>query len=287
MKKRRWMRITVAVLVFLTVAVLFGTLYYHGEVWFPALQSARLFHEVMLEEADPDVPVTRWSVAQLAARDDVVFSNHLMLISEEYPIPDRFEPLLTEYNGARMHPMMVSPYIGLRDRVQEMTGVRIYVASDFRTPEEQESILNSEQEGVAAQAGCSEHEAGLALDVYAPYYGGINFLRSPAGRTVNRICDQYGFIIRYPNGKSDVTGIDYEPWHLRYVGSPHAEVISEYAITLEEYINMLTPNVWYCVGSYRVARLSGDALDLPNGWTSCVISPDNTGYLIVTLTMES
>jgi hypothetical protein len=131
--------------------------------------------------------------------------------------------------------------------------------------------------------GCSEHEAGLALDVYAPYCGGINFLRSPAGRMVNKICGEYGFILRYPKGKEDITGIDYEPWHIRYVGQPHAKLIMEHGLTLEEYINTLKIGTWYACGDYRFARLSPDALRLPEGWTQCDISPDNMGYYVVTV----
>ena len=139
------------------------------------------------------------------------------------------------------------------------------------------------ENGIAAAVGCSEHEAGLALDVYAPYFGGVNFLRSRAGRAVNRTCAEYGYIIRYPVDKTEVTGISYEPWHVRYVGAPHAELIMESGLALEEYLELFEPDVWYRTGDYLLARLSGDTLTLPTGWTACELSPDNTGYTFVTL----
>ena len=192
---------------------------------------------------------------------------------------------LTEYNGAEMHPLMVEPYIALRDTVLAETGVRIYVADDYRTAEEQMEILESSEEGTAAAPGCSEHEAGLSLDVYAPYCAGKEFLKSAAGRMVNRVCGEYGFVIRYPLGKEEITGISYEPWHLRYVGEPHAEIMMNSGLTLEEYIQALTPEVWFAHGNYLILRTAADACRLPQGWERCEISEDNAGYRIVTLKM--
>jgi len=178
---------------------------------------------------------------------------------------------------------MRDPYIALRDDVQAKTGVRVYVASDYRTSEEQAELNAESADGIAAPVGCSEHEAGLALDVYAPHCDGMRFLRSRAGREVNRICADYGYIIRYPQGKQSVTGISYEPWHLRYVGQPHARIMTDSGLTMEEYIALLTPNVWYRSGEALIARLSPNALILPTDFTHCDLSPDNTGYYIVTL----
>ena len=265
------------------LGVTFGVTYYHGEWWFPRWTSLTRRGEVRVTLRPDADDTTRWYYADLVALDNVIASDVLRLVNADHPLPRNYEPTLLEYNGAKMHPLMKDPYIALRDGVQEKTGVRIYVASDYRTPEEQADILASADDGVAAQVGSSEHEAGLALDVYAPRFDGMNFLRSSAGRMVNRVCHEYGFIIRYPYGKEDVTGISYEPWHLRYVGKPHAEIISAAGITLEEYVEMLKPNEWYQHGEYLISRREIETLDLPNGWTTCEISPDNTGYYIVTL----
>ena len=100
---------------------------------------------------------------------------------------------------------------------------------------------------------------------------------------VNKICGEYGFILRYPKGKEDITGIDYEPWHIRYVGQPHAKLMMEHGLTLEEYIDALEVGTWYVCGDYRFARLSPDALMLPDAFAQCNVSPDNTGCYIVTV----
>ena len=277
-KRYRILLIILAVIVLLTAA---AVVYLHGEWWYPAVSAMRIMPELKLEIADG--ATEDWTLNELLADGRVTLSNNLLLVNSSHPLPDGYIAELVEYNGAKMHPLMLDPYISLRDDVQAKTDVRIYVASDYRTPEEQAAILAQEGNTTAAQVGCSEHEAGLALDVYAPYCGGINFLRSPAGRMVNEICGEYGFILRYPKGKEDITGIDYEPWHIRYVGQPHARLIMEHGLTLEEYVDALEVGTWYAFEDYRFARLSPDALKLPEAFAQCDISPDNTGCYIVTV----
>ena len=162
-------------------------------------------------------------------------SQTLILVNLDHPLPADYEAVLEEYNGAQMHPLMVQNYIAMRDAVQKKTGVRIYVSSDFRTAEKQAELLEYYGPDRAAPVGCSEHEAGLSLDVYAPEHASYDFLNSPAGRMVNSICHKYGFIIRYPKNKEDITKYEYEPWHLRYVGKKAAKVIQDNDLTLEEY----------------------------------------------------
>ena len=218
-------------------------------------------------------------------RDDRVMTNNtLILVNSNNPLPEGYKAELQEYNGAKMHPSMVDFYIALRDTVQNKTGIRIYVSADYRTSEEQKELLEIYGPDRAAAVGCSEHEAGLALDVYSPEHSSYSFLSSPAGREVNRICHQFGFIIRYEVDKTDVTGFDYEPWHLRYVGAPHAELIAKSGLAYEEYLKAIKPEVWYSYGNYLILRTSNtEEITLPTSFTSCHISPDNTGYYIVTI----
>ena len=222
-------------------------------------------------------------MAEWLQDERVTMDNTMILVNREHALPEGYEADLTEYNGALMHPLMVEPYIALRDAVQEETGIRIYVSSDFRTAEKQALLLEQYGPDRAAPVGCSEHEAGLSLDVYAPERASYDFLRSRAGREVNRICHEYGFIIRYDADMEKITKFDYEPWHLRYVGAPHAELIADSGLAYEEYIEALTPETWYAHGEYRILRTAADTLSLPELFTSCHISPDNTGYYVVTV----
>ena len=252
-----------------------------GDVTYRLWSRLRPHSALALQKTEVD-ELRSWTLAELED-EGIVASNLLMLVSADHPLPRDYEAILAEYNGARMHPEMVAPYIALRDTVEAKTGVRIYVSSDFRSAEEQEAILAESPTNIAAPVGGSEHEAGLALDVYAPYFAGEEFIRSAAGRAVGELCADYGFIIRYPLGGEDVTGIVYEPWHLRYVGAPHAELMSESGMLLEEYIQALAVGQWYSYGDYLICRQSIDNLLLPATWSDVDLSLDNTGYCIVTV----
>ncbi len=255
---------------------------------FRMAQAMRDYPDPAIEETDlSDMKTEVWTREALLTSERVQVSEVLMLINAEHPLPTDYKPNVTVYNGAGMYPDMIDPYVLMRDTVKASTGIRIYVSSDFRTAEEQEGLFSELGGEVAANVGCSEHEAGIALDLYAPHFDGMWFLLSPAGREINLTCGEYGFIIRYPEAKEEVTGIRYEPWHVRYVGLPHAKIIMDAGLCLEEYILGLEPEVWYRSGSQLILRSAAETLTLPTGWSECRVSPDNTGHYIYTITLPS
>ncbi|MCR5720676.1 MAG: M15 family metallopeptidase, partial [Lachnospiraceae bacterium] len=85
--------------------------------------------------------------------------------------------------------------------------------------------------------GCSEHQVGLAFDITSTTYTVLDsgFGNTDEGKWLEENCARFGFILRYPKGKERITGIEYEPWHFRYVGEEAAAVIMEKGITLEEF----------------------------------------------------
>jgi len=94
----------------------------------------------------------------------------------------------------------------------------------------------------------SEHQTGLAVDL-GVRQGEIDFIRPefPYSGVCQRFRERaarFGFVERYPKGKEEVTGIAHEPWHFRYVGTPHAEIMAEHGMVLEEYIDFLKPYVY-------------------------------------------
>ncbi len=263
---------------------IFATWEYQSGWLFSIMREYEPHEPLAIVPAEPFDATKTKSMTEWLQDARVTADKTLMLVNLNNPLPKDYEADLKEYNGARMHPSMVEPYIALRDTVQERTGIRIYVSSDFRTAEKQASLLEIYGPDRAAPVGCSEHEAGLSLDVYAPEHGSYAFLRSPAGREVNRICHEFGFIIRYEIDKTEVTGFDYEPWHLRYVGAPHAELMAKSGLAYEEYLDAITPETWYAYQNYRILRTANiEELTLPTSFTSCHISPDNTGYYVVTV----
>jgi len=283
-KKVKWFLLFAAaalLLAVITVSVLFPHYWFiAGE--FLGWRSDRI--QMNPIEAPETVELT---LKEIAESGNITFDQSLMLINTEYPLPDDFVPDVAEYKdtGVYMNSCMPKAYQALSSAVAEKYGEKLYISSDFRTAEEQEAIQQTDAD-VAADPGSSEHEAGLGLDVYVPYFAGFGFIKSDAGRFVNAECWEYGFIIRYPSFGESETGIPYEPWHIRYVDAPHAKLIYNNHLTLEEYIQSLEIGLWYEADGYIISRQKPDAeggLLLPKEYTNAVISPDNTGCYIITV----
>ncbi len=88
--------------------------------------------------------------------------------------------------------------------------------------------------------GYSEHATGLSLDITSEDYQNLDEKQADTAESkwLAENCYKYGFILRYPPEKADITGIIYEPWHYRYVGKEAAKEIKEKGITLEEYLGV-------------------------------------------------
>lgn len=101
----------------------------------------------------------------------------------------------------------------------------------------QEEAYNQAKQAVAIP-GTSEHHTGLAVDIVATRYQTLDdgMLELAEIQWLYNNCQKYGFIVRYPNGKSHITGIIHEPWHYRYIGVEAATEIMENNLTLEEYL---------------------------------------------------
>lgn len=123
----------------------------------------------------------------------------------------------------------------------------IIVISGYRTNEQQQALYDEdlEQTGEStstrvALPGHSEHESGYSLDL-SLYQDGVQYDYDGTGEYswINENCDKYGYILRYTEDKTDVTEIQSEPWHYRYVGQPHASYIMKNGVCLEEYLTLL------------------------------------------------
>lgn len=102
-------------------------------------------------------------------------------------------------------------------------------------------------DAVVAPVGASEHQSGLAIDVAISLDGGKTFFSNKkdellacpqamkAFEKLHDMLDDFGFILRYPEGKEEITGYGFEPWHIRYVGPETARSMRRQNITLEEY----------------------------------------------------
>lgn len=181
---------------------------------------------------------------------------YLTLVSREHPIPEDFpEPELTWVRGEQYVDIRI--YDALKDmlRAARAEGLEPLVCSSYRSRERQEELYRDQvrqfrrqgydrrqAEDLAAQwvspPGASEHQLGLAVDIVDLDY---QLLDEGQADTETQVwlmahCAEYGFILRYPDGKREITGVSYEPWHYRYVGKEAAQAISDGGLCLEEYL---------------------------------------------------
>lgn len=130
----------------------------------------------------------------------------------------------------------------------ELSNILIYGA--YRSTEFQQALYDAdlletgaEESTRVAKAGCSEHESGLAFDLTT--FPDYDFQGQEEYAWFTENCYKYGFIVRYPENKEQITKIQYEPWHFRYVGIPHAYYMTKNNLCLEEYINMIITQYYY------------------------------------------
>ena len=172
--------------------------------------------------------------------------SDIVLYKSEYPYG------INESNIAR--PVLYS-WLKLRDFMRSK-GFYIDIESAYRTKDEQASIFNDrvEKYGMdyaqkyAAKPGYSEHETGFAIDVCMKYnnewLNDFDERLDECYKFLHTVCANYGFILRYPKNKENITGYNYEPWHLRFVGSTVvAQKIMNDNLTLEEYLNTYKNNM--------------------------------------------
>lgn len=200
---------------------------------------------------------------------------------------------------------VMTPLNDLMRAFYEATGIdNVNIVSGYRSYDEQQDLYDASvrEDGAAhaamfvAQPDCSEHHTGLALD-FAIYYDDTgasdDFDGSGEYGWITDNCWQYGFILRYPELKSDVTNIGHEPWHYRYVGAAHAFYMKEQDLCLEEYISLLYEhaydgdhlNVEYPGKSYEIYYCPGTAVYVPERG-EYTVSGNNIDGFIVTVVLS-
>lgn len=185
----------------------------------------------------------------------------LILVNKQHPIPEDYDPKLgtvsTPRGKMRCDRRMIPDLNKMFEAASE-EGITLLICSPYRPSNRQDYLFNKKVKNYikkgssymdayyqTAQAvtipGASEHEMGLALDIISNKYSGLNegFGESDAGLWLAEHCVDYGFIIRYPLGKENITGIEYEPWHIRYVGTKAAKVMKEENLCLEEFVDLI------------------------------------------------
>lgn len=182
-------------------------------------------------------------------------SDLLILVNPWNPLPEGFAPqLITLSDGTQVAECCRDALMQMLSDCRE-AGNEPYICSGYRTQDTQQQLYDNkvsrlmesgmdsdeaavEAARVVAYPGTSEHQLGLAVDIIDSTYTVLDEGQEQTS-TQQWLMEnswKYGFILRYPTGKSDVTGIIYEPWHYRYVGGEAAAEIHELGLCLEEYL---------------------------------------------------
>lgn len=171
-------------------------------------------------------------------KNGVTYIDGYLIVNKTYTLPSSYGNGLTNATTEAFNNMQAAA---------KADGLNIYISSGFRSYSYQKTLYNNyvNRDGVvaadtySARAGHSEHQSGLAFDVNT-----INdsFANTEEGKWLNDNCYKYGFILRYPKDKQDITMTNYEPWHYRYVGLENSAYIKENNLCLEEFIEYLKEN---------------------------------------------
>ena len=189
------------------------------------------------------------------------YSWALLLVNQTHPLPDDYSVktawVCTTYREYWLDER-AAPYAKQMLADAKADGVNLNVISSYRTLDYQKGLFNADiekyqkqgmtyDEAYAATAlnvaipGQSEHCAGVALDILSDEYWQTDegFDKTKAYAWLSENAVKYGFILRYPKGKTSITGINYEPWHYRFVGPDNAAKIKASGLCLEEYLQSI------------------------------------------------
>ena len=185
---------------------------------------------------------------------------YLRLANVDQPLPEDFTVETQEVqNGYKLDSRIAAQAKEMIEAARQ-DGVELLVCSAYRSIEKQTNLFNkmkqdylaqgySEEQAYAKTAtaiaipGTSEHQSGLAADIVTPSHQTLDpaFADTAAGQWLVEHAHEYGFVLRYPEEKQDITKIIYESWHFRFVGKTHAKLMKEQNLCLEEYLELEVP----------------------------------------------
>ncbi|MGW9855797.1 zinc D-Ala-D-Ala carboxypeptidase [Staphylococcus hominis] len=173
-------------------------------------------------------------------KDGRTYADDILIVNKDIGLPSSYNPgedpkaqqaLQQLFNAAQKDGIQLYKISGYRSYPTQVQLYNRYAARDGKQAADKYS----------ARPGYSEHQTGLTFDV-----GGVNsdknlyasFGKTKEGQWIAKNAYKYGFIVRYPKGKEEVTGYQYEPWHLRYLGKDTATKVYQSGKTLEEYVGL-------------------------------------------------
>ena len=186
--------------------------------------------------ADADEPSEDSSKAEhsIEVKEGITYIDGVLIVNKTYSLPSDYNPGINADAKKAFDEMASAAWAD---------NIGLFICSGFRSYQEQETVYNGyaanrgteEADKVSSRPGHSEHQSGLAMDVNTTDF---SFEGTPEAIWIEQHCADYGFIIRFPKGKEDITGYEYEPWHIRYVGKELAHTLMDNGLCLEEYFGI-------------------------------------------------
>ncbi len=261
--------------------------------------------------ADPNTPPAGYT--QIAMTEDDLAEGSLILVNNDtYYEPGR-SSMVPIYNiktssyqvsavDIQIQTIMQDALNAMMDDFYAYSGLNnITIASSYRDYALQERLFQeeielrgSEEEAAkwVTRPGYSEHHTGLALDFTLIFFSDGHtetFTGDGEYAWIREHAREYGFILRYPADKTDITGISYESWHYRYVGVPHAEIMEEQGLCLEEYLDYLQSftvsgqHLTYTASdgqTYEIYYCPKDQVYVPETQDYTISGDNYSGYII-------
>lgn len=167
-------------------------------------------------------------------KDGITYIDGIIIVNKVYSLPKDYDPKVNKTALKALKNMQADA---------KVLGLDLSLISGYRSYETQNKLYNKyvkkDGEEIAntysAKPGHSEHQTGLAFDI-----GSVDraFANTSEAKWIEENAHLYGFIVRYPKDKTDITGYIYEPWHVRYLGKENAKKVWESGLTLEEYLGV-------------------------------------------------
>ena len=199
-------------------------------------QAAEIGEDVAVAAADP-----------FRDRPDIDPDDWMYILANPWNEIGDYTPELASLEGQQFDTRIIEPMKAMVEAARAQ-GLSVVLSSGYRSYATQVYLFNRkvDQYGeavaqtIVARPGTSEHQTGLCCDITDRYYEmkDASLENTDMYKWMSEHCAEFGYIVRFPKGKEDITGIIYEPWHFRYVGVEAAVYMTEHDLTLEEFLQL-------------------------------------------------
>ncbi|MBD8032976.1 M15 family metallopeptidase [Solibacillus merdavium] len=239
--------------------------------------------------AAPDLP------QQLSLEPYAISSGNLVLVNRDIqlkqdptnlaPIPADIAENVIVNSEFLLENQAIKPLKLLFDAATNDRIEHFIINSAYRSGKLQQQLYEKHGADYALPSGYSEHQTGLSLDIGSTAGKMENV---DEGKWLEEHAADFGFILRYPEDKVDVTGINYEPWHFRYVGLPHSLIMKKQNFVLEEYITFLKKEQFFTTEvndtTYFIQYTDNETtVNIPDTANYRVSGDNESGFIITSI----